>query len=406
MFALRTSILFYIVLPGLSFAPNFSRRKDRFHYLFNVPVCLSQQKQLSSDEINESITPLMNLASAHITSQALDTFVQLGVADIIGDEKLSIEEVSSIIGPNTNEDALTRIFRLLVSADILVHESDIETDLFSLSNTGALLQTMVDGQPSLASGVMHWMERPLWTSWLYLPEYIKGSLEKGNNLDPFERANGQSSDYYYNAKTEPRSLQHANDFVRFISDTEIEGIVTSLDWSQFAGKAILDVGGYNGKVLDAIDASTPDVNFKSMKCLDLPQVIEGIKQKHTNVELIAGDILDASTVPAADVILLKHFLDRCMWNEEETVMILTACHQKIPSDGQVIVAEAVIPDFGQAQETNRLEIALDALYMLVGRERQRTEKEWENLAYKSGFRIEEIIRTISASSSLIVLTKK
>ena len=381
-------------------------------------ILSSRKKQLSSDETNESIMSLMDLSSAHFTSQALHTFTQLGIADMIGDEIVSLEEICSFVGPRTNVDAMTRTLRLLVSANILeyVRSDNNLSDYFRLSNTGALLQTQVEGQPSMASGVRHWMEKPLWNAWLHLPEYIQGPQQQQNlqsnakserdmNPDPFERSNGQSSDYYYNAESHPDSLQHANDFVRFISDAEIESIVSCLDWSQYASKKILDVGGYNGKVLDKIALKYSHVDFNSMKSLDLPHVVQGIKEKPEHIELIGGNILNPSSVPYADVILMKHFLDRCMWNEVETIKILQTCHDKLPNNGQLILAEAVIPDFSQARELNRIEVALDALYMLVGRERQRTESEWKALASKSGFMIKEIIRTNSVSCSLIVLIK-
>ena len=103
---------------------------------------------------------------------------------------------------------------------------------------------------------------------------------------------------------------------------------------------------------------------------------------------------------------MKHFLDRCMWNETETIGILQTCHDKIPQNGCIVLAEVVIPDFRQAPSERCIDVALDAMYMLVGRERQRTEAAWTSFALSSGFVIEEIIRTMSASCSLIILRKK
>jgi hypothetical protein len=378
----------------------------------NTRTCtfLSEKKKLSSDDTNEAIRPLMDLASAHFTSQALHAFVKLGIADLIGDDTLSLEEICVLMGPNTNKDALIRTLRLVVSAGILEHSSNSnsEQNFFSLTSTGGLLQTQVEGQPSMASGVQHWMENPLWNAWLHLPEYIQGTSKDKTNPDPFQRFNGMSSDYYYNAETQPQSLQYANDFVRFVSETEIESIVSCLDWSQYADKTILDIGGYDGRVLDAIALKHSHVTF-TLKSLDLPQVIEGIAKVHVPgpVELIGGDVLDPSSLPPSDIIIMKHFLDRCMWSQAETIKILQTCHDKIPKNGQIVLAEAVIPDFGQTniKGENRMEVAMDALYMLVGRERQRTESEWVTLASDAGFSIQEIIRTMSASCSLIILNK-
>ncbi len=394
---------------------------------------------------NHLIRPLMDLASAHFTSQALHAFVKLGIPDLMQHRKLSLKQISALLGDTTNEDALLRTFRLLVSAGILEHfagdADDDAIDFFRLTGTGALLRTKDSPtqltQPSMTSGILHWMEAPLWDAWLHLPPYIQGTMQPGEttNLDPFQRCNGISSDFYYNVETHPKSLQYANDFVRFIHHSEIEGIVSSLDWSQYEGKSILDIGGYDGRVLDAISSGYRHISFQ-LTSLDLPNVIQSISNKsgvrrggcgsehahvcgRTRVKLIGGNVMEPSTLPPSDVILMKHFLDRCMWSESETVHILKTCRDKIPANGQVILADAVIPDFDQIQKDRpesrgenttgngigRVEVAMDALYMIVGRERQRTRNDWTQLVKSAGFRIKDIIPTMTASCSLIILEK-
>lgn len=391
-------------------------RSPRLNHVF-----LSGKKSLSSEDINTSIRPLMELSAAYFTSQALSAFVKLGIADVIGDENLSLEQICTKLGTNVNKDALQRTLRLLESAGILEYsEGNCESEwgFFSLSNTGALLQTQVENQPSMACGVLHWTEEPLWNAWMRLPEHIMGKRNgehyddnaSANNPDPFSRFNGISSDCYYNAETQPESLQYANDFVRFISNAEVDSMVSSWDWSQYANKTILDIGGYDGRVLKAIASKFSNVHF-TMKSLDLPQIVEGVKKRKVDgtemklVELIGGDVFDPSSLPSSHVIIMKHFLDRCMWTEEQTVKILQICRDKIPTDGQIILVEAVIPDFGRVTTENRMEVAMDALYMIVGRERQRTLAEWRTLTVRANLNIKDIIRTTSASSSLIILSR-
>jgi hypothetical protein len=109
---------------------------------------------------------------------------------------------------------------------------------------------------------------------------------------------------------------------------------------------------------------------------------------------------------------MKHFLDRCMWTEEESVEILLSCRSALRDDhpsgrgGKLIIAEAVLPNIGHAKESNQVQLYMDALYMLVGREGQRTEAEWECLASKAGFQIERITPTSIPSCYIIVLEKK
>ena len=94
-----------------------------------------------------------------------------------------------------------------------------------------------------------------------------------------------------------------------------------------------------------------------------------------------------------------------MWDEKQSVEILQTCHSVLPPDGIVLIGEAVVPDVAKADDSNQLQLYMDALYLIVGRERQRTESEWANLASKAGFQIEKVTATSSPSCYMIVLTK-
>jgi hypothetical protein len=357
-------------------------------------------KTLSVDEINVATLQLLKISSAHFTSQALRTFVDLGIADIISDESLTLDEISTKIGPNTNMDALLRILRLLTTVDIIENECIKSTFVFRLTNTGSLLQKKLH-QSSMVSCVNHWLEDPLWNVGQNLTQYVRGD-DEAVGKDPFTLRNGMSSDFYYNRNQRPQSLQYANDFVRFVSDSEINAIVHGgIQWSKYDNKVILDIGGFNGKVMSALHYQYPNL---ICKCLDLPEVIGSINQKPRHVELIPGNILDPSSIPTCDVIILKHFLDRSMWNEKETECIIKTCYDVLPNDGVVIVFDAVIPD-AKEEGGKAMQLSLDFIYMLVGRQRQRRRDEWRILAEKTGFIIKEFIDTHIPTCSAIVLTK-
>jgi hypothetical protein len=94
-----------------------------------------------------------------------------------------------------------------------------------------------------------------------------------------------------------------------------------------------------------------------------------------------------------------------MWSEDETIQILRNCHDALRPGGTLVIAEAVLPNHGNATPDNYLPLYMDALYMLVGREGQRTEIEWETLAREASFSINQITQTSVPSCSLIELTK-
>ena len=395
-----------------------------------------------SDSDEASLFPgLLKLASMHCASQALNTAVRLKIPDLLGDQQMSVEELAVLIERDNHKeneeqmpchkDALFRTLRLLTTIDVVKEEKATDpvpssvspsmsmesTFRFSLTSLGRGLQTSTTQQPSMASCVKHWMEEPLWNSWLEIPDYIRegGFENKDDTLLPFERANGAvSSDDYYNKDDHPESLQHANEFVRLVHNHELRAVIEGFDWSMYSGQRLVDIAGNNGKLAEAIVSHEPSLQCS---CLDLPSVIDGIppSQLPQSVTLVPGNVLDPDSIPDCEVILMKHFCDRCMWFDDQTVEILRSCKTVLerssskandggaPITRKIVIADAVLPDCGTVDETNELPLYLDAMYMLVGRERQRTRAEWKALAEAAGLTLASVIDTGVPTCSLIVL---
>ena len=190
----------------------------------------------------------------------------------------------------------------------------------------------------------------------------------------------------------------------------------------------MDVAGNNGKLAEAIARSEPSLECS---CLDLPSVIENIPrdQAPQSVRLVSGNVLDPDSIPDCEVILMKHFCDRCMWYDDQTVEILRSCKtvlqrsamaaappQQLHMRRKIVIADAVLPDCGTLHDTSskknpnklqlQLPLYLDAMYMLVGRERQRTRSEWKALADEAGLTLSGVIHTGVPTCSLIVLEPK
>eukprot|EP00563_Minutocellus_polymorphus_P018037 CAMPEP_0197718850 /NCGR_PEP_ID=MMETSP1434-20131217/2838_1 /TAXON_ID=265543 /ORGANISM="Minutocellus polymorphus, Strain CCMP3303" /LENGTH=391 /DNA_ID=CAMNT_0043303541 /DNA_START=193 /DNA_END=1368 /DNA_ORIENTATION=+ len=375
---------------------------------------------------SDAAQSLMELASRHFASQALNAFVKMGVPDILGADFMSIEQISGLLDEgissnsqrrNVNRDGLLRIMRLMAAEGILEQSSapingssstEEQKVTFGLTAKGNLLKS--GGQQALASVVLHWMEKPLWNAWAELPDYVAGDcvVEQGNeeagkeakNALPFEKANGMSSDDYY-CQENAESLKNANEFVRYISAEEERAVLSGFNWSQLSGKTLLDVGGHQGKIMSLIASKYPGIKCK---CFDLPEVVSSVTALE-GVELLGGDIFDGD-LPSCDVIFMKHFLDKTMWNEEQTIQILSSCRDTLPDDGQIIIAEAVLPDdCVNASGANRLHLYVDVLFLLVGREAARTETEWTSLVEKAGLRVDWITATSAPSCYMIVLSK-
>ena len=466
----------------------------------------------------DTFQPLLRLASAHCASQALCAAIQLDILNLLREHEanvnginqscpgsdecsthesfLPLHDIASSIGPSCHVDTLLRLMRLLTTIDIVEEiemktgnqekEATVSVPLPSLSTTSTTVAFRLTGMgrsltttktttasspyvvsedpPSMASCFLHWMERPLWNSWLELSDFIRSPSndvvqnndEKNGTVTPqtsttstslsdqkssttiqfpFERANnGISSDFWYNKEDHPESLYHANQFVRLVHEMELHAVVEGYDWSascldrQDRPQRIVDIGGHHGQLLSAIASWTmarvPDSSVEWFS-LDLPDVIDRAGSQSISppssgdrplVTLVKGDVFDTTTIPSnCDTIIMKHFLDRCMWSEDETIQILQSCHTALAKSShvstrsttkRVIIAEAILPDYGQVTSQNQLPLYLDGMYSIVGRERQRTLREWTDLATTAGFVVESVHHTNVPSCSILVLRVK
>ena len=148
--------------------------------------------------------------------------------------------------------------------------------------------------------------------------------------------------------------------------------------------------------------------------------------------MISGNVLEPNSIPTdCHIILMKHFCDRCMWTEHKLSQILRNCAKalvqppvgtplsssKTTTTGKIIIVDAVVPDHGYKNKKNKdknnddddddeMALYLDGLYMLVGRERQRTVREWKQLAASADLVVTEIAATNVPTCSILVLEPK
>jgi hypothetical protein len=372
------------------------------------------------DTVQQGTQQLMHLAMSHVISQSLYTSIRLGIPEILsaaGDtaatRAMTIDDIVTQLESKkfqANKKALLQLMRVCVSVGIFQEESTdnsvVTATTFRLTATGRLL---VDNDGGVKSMFLHLLEGPLWNSWSKVPNYVSGELlvDQEQQL-PFDAANDNTpaAEYYSNHLD---SLQHANAFVKWISQQEIRASVDGFDWSIFNNKTVVDLGGHRGDVMQAVANKHPAVHCV---CFDLPSVIEAASATATaSIQYVAGDMFDASTVPTCNAIFMKHIL-LCDWDEENSKRILATCCDVLPEGGLVIIAEACLPDPGKvltgdsSSIQHQLPILADALMMVVGRDSARTVSEWTFFAESCGFQVDSVMPTIVPSCSIIVLRKK
>ena len=361
----------------------------------HVTSLTAKPMKLSPEEINANLPLVIGLGQQHFMSQVLYGVVKLKVPDVLGADTLTAAEIKDRLGnDNIRQELLTRSLRYLAASTGIFTETAKGDDFaFSLTASGALLQTTVKGQPSLACGILHNLEPPFWKAWGALPDYLEGKSKE----NPFVTANGMGVFEVF--ETSPESGKAFNDYMSVVSAPEIPTIVNEFDWTPYEGKTVVDVGGNYGPVMAAVKERYPAIRTISF---DLPNVIEDIQEPPPGVELVSGNFFEKDSIPKTNgAIFMKHILHD--WSDEDCVRILNSCSAALEPNAKVIIVDAVLPDAGESSPIMDKQFGFDML-MSTFDGKERTRKQWNDLADASGFVIEDILVPSSPAPLCQILT--
>jgi O-methyltransferase domain/Dimerisation domain len=230
---------------------------------------------------------LFRMVNGYIAAQALYVAADLGIADYLKQDGLTVQEIGDKTGSNI--DALGRLLRALVAFGVLNTEAD---DRFTLTPIGEFLRSDVPG--SMRSAVRFFGGPLTWRAWENLPYSI--------------RTGEPAFDHAWEMYLFEYSKRHPE--VSVIFDEAMEGlaalgsdaIMASFDFSQF--RTLVDVGGGNGALLATILRQHTALRER---LADLPHVVAGAAEvlKRAGVvhrcEIIGCDFFEA--VPEVDPII-------------------------------------------------------------------------------------------------------
>eukprot|EP00438_Fugacium_kawagutii_P005407 Skav219483 [mRNA] locus=scaffold2719:212686:213665:+ [translate_table: standard] len=130
----------------------------------------AKKKILKPEQIHPAASSLFSQGQTHFIGQCLYSITALGVADVVGDETLSVKKICERLGGSAREESLQRCLRLLAQNGFFKESAGPNnTYQFSLTAEGALLQTNVPGQPSMACGIVHFLEPAMWKALVVMP---------------------------------------------------------------------------------------------------------------------------------------------------------------------------------------------------------------------------------------------
>ncbi|XVF39316.1 hypothetical protein PTKIN_Ptkin01aG0024800 [Pterospermum kingtungense] len=153
----------------------------------------------------------------------------------------------------------------------------------------------------------------------------------------------------------------------------------------FDGVGVLvDVGGGIGVALGVITSKYPHIKAINF---DLPHVLADAPN-YSGVEHVGGDMFES--VPKGDAIFMKWMLHG--FSDEHCLKLLKNCWEALPNGGKVITVESILPEAPDGSVSSNIVCEQD-LFMLAQSSggKERTRKEYEALALKTGFSGWEVI---------------
>jgi hypothetical protein len=320
---------------------------------------------------------LVEMLMAGRIQQAIYAAAVLGVADVLADGPMEVEEIARRTGAHAG--ALRRLLRALAGHGIFAEDDRAR---FVLTPMASLLRM---GTPMSLRPVAIWCGT--------VAHRVFGDIEHTirTGTPAFDHTFGME---FFDYLDEHRDIGVLFDAFMARQTATIAAVLPTAYAFDRVG-TLVDVGGGRGQLLAAVLKA-----FPSMRGLlfDRPCLIDGAREylEHSGVldrcTTVAGDI--AADVPSGgDAYLLKSIVHGV--DDETAVGWLRNCRRAMLDGARLLLVEMVLPA-GNAPHPSKM---MDLL-MLVGTHggRERTEAEFGSLLARAGFTLSRIVRTPSPYS--------
>jgi hypothetical protein len=318
-------------------------------------------------------TTLIQMVMAYSRSRILCAAARLGVADALGDNERTVDELAAAC--QSHPGALHRLLRALASFGIT---EEIAPARFRLTALGAPLRK--DAPQSVWPDVVFWADL-IADEWSLLTDCIrtgKPARDVRNPGCPSRWSQDPDASAVFRAVM---GTAPAEDYIPIAQACDLATAHT-----------VADLGGGGGSLILAALRLHP--HLRGM-LVDRPESIEAATPRFTTEDLkarctlIAADLAQ-SVPPGADVLILKHVLHGLQ--DEPAIGILRNCRAVLPPSGRLLIVEFLLPpivDRADPALEGRLMSDLNMLAVTGGKE--RTEREWESLCEGSGFVLGRVV---------------
>ena len=300
---------------------------------------------------------LLGLSSAHVPARALQIVAELGIADQLGEEPRTGDELARPV--QADPDAISRILRLLESYGIFKRREDGRwghTDISRWLRSDHPMSLRAFARMSYSSFS--------WGSVTNLDHAVRTGEAGICRLNP----HGWSA--YLDVNPVDREIfQQA---MTAKAHDDIAGLLDAYDFSRH--DRIADIGGGRGHLISGILAAHPRTTGT---LFELPEVVSDVVAGD-RLDVIAGDFF-SSPLPEADAYLLMNIIHD--WDDEHATAILATVADAARSNtAAVLVLEVVMPDTADPHWAK----TLDVMMLAITGGRERTLPEYNALLAGAG----------------------
>ncbi|XP_049936526.1 (R,S)-reticuline 7-O-methyltransferase-like [Nymphaea colorata] len=325
---------------------------------------------------------------AFATSMALKCVVELGIADIIEQNRgpMTLHQmVAQLPTPSPDLHCLRRIMRVLVHKRVFAqHQPTGNSGEPTFGLTPASRWLVKGGELTLAPMVLMYTHLSFMASWHCFSRCV---MEGGV---AFEKAHA-GVDLWGYCSRDPGFGKLFNSAMACNTKLVTKAIIKEYKDGFRQVSSLVDVGGGVGTAIGGIVKAYPHITGIN---LDLPHVVETAPD-YEGVTHVGGDMF--AEIPKADAVFMKWILHD--WDDENCLKILKQCRKAIPEEtGKLVIVDAVLqPNEEGAWADTRMIFDLAMMAHTSGG-RERTEMEWKNLLEEGGFNRYNIISLPSLPS--------
>ena len=317
------------------------------------------------DAANDPVALIGALMSGFVDSRCVHVVANLGVADVVGEEPMSIAGLASELG--VDGGSLSRLLRHVVTLG-----------LFSVDGAGVAhneaSRLLRSDHPLGMLALTQLMALPLiWDSARHLEDAVRTGRPGTTFVD-------QRGFFDYLADHPDESAIYDRGMTS-MTTRRIAAQVPAYDFSGF--DTIADIGGGRGHLIRAILDQTPKARGI---VFDQAHVVNDALS-HDRLTAQAGSFF-LDPLPAADCYVMSNVVHD--WADDEARGILRAVRAAAAADSTLLLMEFLVPE-DENEGFSATDIDIDMLILVGGRE--RTEREYAELLASTGWRLTRTIPT-------------